>query len=122
MLSPCSDWVLPFALFLSLLCCLVPFALSLLSFSPPFRLCVCCHSIVGLVLCFCDRVVSLWNGGVGLCWVEGRAVCTVYTSSVCGVHLSVCVVMAVCDDSVCLVVLCCGLWVVEWRWCEGVGM
>ena len=28
-----------------------------------FLSCVCCHSIVGLVRCFCDRVVSLWNGG-----------------------------------------------------------
>lgn len=54
----------------SLLCC---FFYS--SFLLP-TVCVCCHSIVGLVLCLCDRVVSLWNGGGGLCWVEG--VCGVY--------------------------------------------
>jgi hypothetical protein len=29
----------------------------------PSSLCVCCHSIVGLGLCLCDRVVSLWNSG-----------------------------------------------------------
>lgn len=44
----------------------------------PFSLCVCCHSIVGLGLCLCDMVVSLWNGGDGLCWVEGRVVCGVW--------------------------------------------
>ena len=50
--------------------CCIPFLL------PP-RLCVRCHSIVGLVLCLCDRVVSLWNSGGGLCsgrravWCEG---------------------------------------------------
>lgn len=44
--------------------------------------CVPCHSIVGLVLCLCDRVVLLWNSGDGLCWVEGRVASTVYTSSV----------------------------------------
>ena len=32
-----------------------------------FCLCVRCHSIVGLVLCLCDRVMSLWNSGGGLC-------------------------------------------------------
>lgn len=70
--------------------------LPLVSFSPPPLSCVCCHSIVGLVLCLCGRVVSLWNSGDGLCWVEGRVVSTVYTLSCCGVHLSgVC-----CDGSV----------------------
>lgn len=46
---------------------------GILHCSTPFRivqspssLCVCCHSIVGLGLCLCDRVMSLWNGGVGL--------------------------------------------------------
>ena len=39
---------------------------------PPFCLCVCCHSIVGLVLCFSVRVVLLWDSGDGLCVVEGR--------------------------------------------------
>ena len=29
---------------------------------------------VGLGLCLCDSVVSLWNGGDGLRWVERRAV------------------------------------------------
>lgn len=43
--------------------------------------CVCCHSVVGLGLCLCDRVVSLWNSGDGLCRVEGRVVFTVHTSS-----------------------------------------
>lgn len=28
--------------------------------------CVRCYSIVGLVSCLCDRVVSLWNSGGGL--------------------------------------------------------
>lgn len=70
----------------------------------PFRLCVCCHSIVGLELCLCGRVVSLWNSGGGLCWVEGRVVFTVRCQLLCVV---VCVsVWCVC----CLVVLCCGLW------------
>ena len=40
--------------------------------------CVLCHGIVGLVLCLCGRVVSLWNGGGGLGWVEGRVASTVY--------------------------------------------
>ena len=38
---------------------------ALLSYLP--RLCVCCHSIVGLVPCVCDMVASLWNGGDSLC-------------------------------------------------------
>ena len=61
------DWVRRLALSYSLSYCPVP-------------LCVLCYSIVGLVLCLCDRVVSLWNGGDGLCWVEGRVVSTVYRS------------------------------------------
>lgn len=40
--------------------------------------CVLCHSIVGLGLCLCDRVMSLRNGGDGLCWVEGRVAPTVH--------------------------------------------
>lgn len=48
-----------FTLLCSPLCC------------PTLR-CVCCHSIVGLVPRLCDGVVSLWNSGDGLCWVEGR--------------------------------------------------
>lgn len=47
---------------------LLPLVLS----TPPF--CVLCHGIVGLVLCLCNRVVSSWNSGGGLCWVEGRVV------------------------------------------------
>lgn len=39
---------------------------SLLAFSLPL-LCVLCRSDVGLVLCLCDRVVSLWGSGDGLC-------------------------------------------------------
>ena len=62
-------------------------------FSPLPR--VLCHSIVGLVPCLCDSVVSLWNSGDGLCWVEGRVVSTVY----------------------CQLFMCC---VVEWRWGGGV--
>ena len=46
-----------------ILCCSTPSCIV----QSPFSLCVCCHSIVGLGLCLCDRVVSLWNGGVGLC-------------------------------------------------------
>lgn len=44
-----------------------------------FRLCVCCHSIVGLGWCLCDRVVSLRDGGGGLCvgW-NGGGVMGVY--------------------------------------------
>lgn len=83
-------------------CCGVPclcvgpvlLALSLFLFHPP---CVCCHSIAGVVVCLSDGVVSLRDGGVGLCWVEGRVVFTVYTSSVlwCASQRCVC-----CDDSV----------------------
>lgn len=66
---------------------------------PPFRLRVRCRSIVGSVLCLCGRVVSLWNSGDDLCWVEGRAVSTV-----------------------CCVLRCafqCAVWVVEWRRRQG---
>lgn len=115
-LSPCSDWILPFMLSSSLPCCSAPSRIVLFFFClvcggmmqcemgravcvmnggcdvvgpcssfpsfPLFRLCVLCHSIVGLGLCLCDRVVSLWNGGNGLCWVGGRVVSTVHTSCV----------------------------------------
>lgn len=41
-----------------------------------FPSCVHCHGIVGLVWCVCDRVVSLWNSGDGLCVaVRGLVVC-----------------------------------------------
>lgn len=46
--------------------------------SPPFSLCVCCHSIVGLGLCLCGRVVSLRNGGDGLCGAEERGASIVH--------------------------------------------
>ena len=76
--------------------------LSLVLSGPSSPLCVCCHSIVGLVLCLCDRVVSLWNSGDGLCWAEGRVVSTVYRplSTLC---------------VLCVVSCCVVLWVVEWR-------
>ena len=48
--------------------------------APPFQ-CVCCYSIVDLGVCLCDRVVSLWNGGGGLCLVEERwCACVVFSS------------------------------------------
>lgn len=128
MLFPCSDWVWhlallpPFTLFVPFvsfpfLFCLVLLCLlwvgkcgggTVLRF--PLLLptvCVLCHGIVGLGLCFCDRVVSLRNGGGGLCWVEGRVVSAVCCQLLCVV---VCVlVWCVC----CLVVLCCGMAVGE---------
>lgn len=58
----------------------------------PFRLCVLCHSIVGLGLRLCDRVVLLWNSGDGLCWIEERVVSTVHC------QLFMCCGMAVCDS------------------------
>ena len=71
--------------------------------------CVCCHSIVGLALCLCGRVVLLWNRGDGLCEVEGRVVSTVRC------QLFMC--CGVCFSVVCVVLSCCAvLWVVEWRW------
>lgn len=113
----------------SLLYCPTLFCIVLPSFalfhyyllSSLLRLCVRCYSIVGLGLCLCGRVVSLWNGGVGLCWVEGRVVSIVYTSSVCGVHFrGACVVLCVSVWCVrCFVVLCCGMTVGE-RECGGV--
>lgn len=69
--------------------------------SPP-SICVCCHSIVGLGLCLCDRVVSLWNSGDGLCGVEGRWVCLLST-----VHCQLFVCCGVCFSVVCVVLLCC---------------
>lgn len=60
-----------------ILCCLAPLVLP--------------HPIVGLGACLCDRVVSLWNGGDGLC--AGRNGGDVY----------------------CLLLIRCVLWVVEWR-------
>ena len=74
----------------------------------PFSLCVCCHSIVGLGSCLCDRVMSLWNSGGGLCWVEGRGCLPSTHHPCCGAHFSgVRVVMAVCDDSACFVLSYC---------------
>nr|DAK80331.1 MAG TPA: hypothetical protein [Caudoviricetes sp.] len=79
-LSPCSDWVLPFALSYSLSYCPVPLL--------PCAFAVTAY--VDLGWCLCDRVVSLWNSGDGLCWVERRVVSTVY----------------------CLLFMCCGMAVV----------
>lgn len=77
---------------------LAPLALSsLLSSLLLSAVCVLCHGIVGLVLCLCDRVVSLCNGGDGLCWVEGRVVSTVHCR------------LFMCCGVCCLVVLCCGI-------------
>ena len=79
--------------------CLVPLALLLLS-SPLLlsTVCVPCLSIVDLVPCLCDRVVSLWNSGDGLCWVEGRVVSTVrcLLFMCCGVCFSVVCVLSCC--------------------------
>ena len=50
--------------------------------SSRFRLCVLCYSIVGLGWCFCVRVVSLWNGGDGLCGAGERWCGVVW----CGVY------------------------------------
>lgn len=74
---------------------------------PAFQ-CVCCHSIVDYVVCFSVRVVSLWNGGNGLCWVEERwGWCLLSTCrNMNGVYLSVMTVRVLS----CLVALCCGLW------------
>lgn len=107
--------------------------------SSPFTVCVLCHSIVGLGLCLCDRVMSLWNSGDGLCWVEGRVASTVYCPlltlhvlwcvfqcGVCGVLLR-CVVgcgmavggvsVRVCGLVVCL--LCLLLFFFLLCWCSG---
>ena len=62
-----------------------------------FRFCVCCHSIVGLVLCLCDRVVSLWNRCDGLVGRKGEW-CLLST-----LHVLWCVFQCV----VCVVLLCC---------------
>lgn len=52
----------------SRLSCIVSPLLHCLSYLPllPSTAYVRCHSIVGLVLCLCDRVLSLWNSGDGL--------------------------------------------------------
>ena len=85
-------------------------ASPLLSSSPPSHCCVRSHSIVGLVLCLCGRVVSLWNSGDGLCWVEGRVVFTVYcllsTLMCCGVCFSVVCVLWNSGARVCGLVVC----------------
>ena len=84
---------------------LVPLASPILFSSLRFSHCrVRCYSIVGLGVCLCGRVVSLWNSGDGLCVVEGRVVSTVHCQLfMCyGVRFSVlCCVVLLC----CLVVL-----------------
>nr|DAW10541.1 MAG TPA: hypothetical protein [Caudoviricetes sp.] len=44
----------------------------------PALQCVHGYSIVDLVVCLCVRAVSLWDGGDGLCWAEGRGVLGVW--------------------------------------------
>lgn len=68
----------------------------------PSPLCVRCHSLVGLVLCLCDRVVSLWNSGGDLSGAEGaRGVCC----SLSTLYVWWCVLSC-----------CAVLWAVKWRW------
>ena len=43
--------------------------------------CVCCHSIVDLGVCLCDRVASLWNGGGVMVCVVSYLVLSVFSSS-----------------------------------------
>ena len=62
--------------------------------------CVSRHSIVGLVLCLCDRVVSLWNSGDGCVW--GRRAC-----GVCCPLSTLYVLRCVFQWGVCVVLLCC---------------
>ena len=78
-------------------------------------LCVRCHSIVGLGLCLCGRVVSLWNSGDDLCGAEGRVVSTV--------HCQLCVLLwRVFQGGVRVVLLCCvvGCGMAAGGGCEGV--
>ena len=90
------------------LCCCVVCAVCVVSlwalyfFPSPFRLCVCCHSIVGLGLCLCDRVMSLWNSGDGVWGAEGRVVSTVYC-----LLLTLHVLWCAFQCGVCVVLLCC---------------
>lgn len=63
------------------------------------------------------RVVSLWNSGDGLCWVEGRVVFIVYTSSVLWCASRWCVLWWQCVMTVHVLSCCIVLRVVEWRWC-----
>ena len=112
--SPSCVWCSPFCLCGGpvewrggCVCCVVP----LVSCCPRSLhgvpcLCVRCHSIVGLVPCLCDRVVSFWNSGDGLCWVEGRVVPAVHCQLfVCCVLCVVCCGMAV-GERVCGLVAC----------------
>ena len=78
----------------------------------PALQCVRCHSIVDLVWCLCDRVVSLWNSGDGLCGAEGRGVSTV--------HCQLFMCCGACFSVVCVLSCRAVLWVVEWR--GGVGV
>ena len=90
-----SDWVRHLASSYSLSYCLV--LLSLVLSSPTLSLCICCHSIVGLGLCLCGRVMSLWNSGG---WRKG-VWCLLSTCVVC--------VSVWCVLSCCVVLLCCGM-------------
>lgn len=86
-----SDWVLPFTLFLSLLHCL---SLPLLL---PSTIVFAVTALLVWGVCF---LTWLCHCGIAVmvCVAEGCVVCA---------HLSVCVVMTVCDDSACLVLSHC---------------
>ena len=61
--------------------CSTPLCVVLFLLHRPTLQCVCCHSVVGLGVCLCGRVVSLWNSGDGLRWggmaMVVRGVCLV---------------------------------------------
>ena len=96
---PCSNRVFPFILFSP------PLVLSsLISSLLLSTVRVLCHSIVGLVPCLCDGVVSLRNSGDDCAGRKGvRRLLSTVDSSCVVVRVSV---WCVC----CLVVVCCGLW------------
>lgn len=137
--APCSDWVWHLAL------CRPPFTLSVpfVSFLFLFCLVLLCllwvgkcggGAVPGFLFSFPPFVFSVTACGLGLCHCGIAVMVCVGQKSVwcllsthhpcCGAHFSgVCVVMAVCGDSACLVLLhCvvgCGMAVGEGE-CEGV--
>lgn len=62
----------------------------------PLPLCVRCHSIVDLWLCFCDRVVSLWNSGDGFVGWKGVWCLLSTVNSLCVVCVFQCAVLSCC--------------------------